>query len=61
MDDRYAYAYDRLNHASMLLLTDQTTEGQTLLHLLIDNELYGDQLITAIEMAEDYLKGKGLL
>lgn len=59
MSDRYAHAYERMLKASNELLTDDTTEGQTLLHLLIDNELYGDQLMDAIEMAEQYLAKKG--
>ncbi len=57
-EDRYAYAYERLRAASVQLLTDDTPEGQTLLHLLIDNDLVGDELMSAIEMAEDYLKEK---
>lgn len=56
--DRYAYAYDRLLTAAVRLLNDTTDEGQTLLHLLIDNDLYGEELLAAIETAELYLKGE---
>ena len=51
--------YYRLLRCTTLLLTDQSPEGQTFLHLLTDNELYGDELIAAVESAERYLLEKG--
>jgi len=47
--------YQRLQRATILLLTDQSPEGQMLLHLLIDNELFGEELLFAIDTAERYL------
>lgn len=59
MSDRYADAPDRLKRAAVLLLTDDDPEGQMLLQLLIDNRLYGDELMFAVESAEKYLGEKG--
>ena len=51
--------YRRLLRATTELLADTSEEGQMFLHLLIDNELYGDELIAAVETAERYLLEKG--
>ena len=50
--------YQRLLRATTELLADTSEEGQMFLHLLIDNELYGDELLFAIERAETYLRAK---
>ena len=51
--------YDRFRHAVVELLGDENAEGETLLHLLIDNKLDGGELMFAVEQAEKYLKEKG--
>lgn len=53
------YEYERLKKATVALLCDESGEGQMLRHLLTDNELYGDELIFAVESAEQYLAKKG--
>lgn len=58
-EHRYDYAGDRLRTAVAFLLGDSSPEGRMLLRLLIDNELYGDELMFAIEQAEKYLREKG--
>ena len=55
---RYDYWYERMNQAAAELLTDDTPEGQTLLQVLIDTGVSGEELISAIETAEQYLERK---
>lgn len=59
MTKRHDDVHDRLVRASVLLLTDESPEGQTLLNLLINVDVDGDELLDAIELAEQHLTKEG--
>ncbi len=52
--------FDRVTSAGAKLLADDSEEAKTLLSLLIDVSVVGEELLNAIEQAEQYLKTKGV-